>query len=145
MILVDANLLIYAYHPRAERHAEARSWLEGVLSGTEMVRFAWLTLWAFIRITTNPRAFERPLTGAEAENAVASWLGQPVAGIVEPGDRHFDILRVLMKEGQVTGPLLMDAALAAIALEHGAVLYTTDRDFARFPGLKWSNPFLPAD
>ncbi len=144
MILVDANLLIYAYHPRAEQHVKARSWLEEILSGNEMVRFAWLTLWAFIRITTNPRAFERPLTGIEAENAVASWLGQPIAGIVEPGDRHFDILRVLMKEGQVTGPLLMDAALAAIALEHGAVLHTTDRDFARFPGLKLSNPITPA-
>jgi toxin-antitoxin system PIN domain toxin len=144
VILVDANLLIYAYHPRAEQHVKARSWLEEILSGSEMVRFAWLSLWAFIRITTNPRAFERPLTGTEAENAVASWLGQPIAGIVEPGEHHFDILRVLMKEGQVTGPLLMDAALAAIALEHGAVLHTTDRDFVRFPGLKLSNPITPA-
>ena len=140
MILVDANLLLYAYHPRVEQHEACRAWLEAALSGPELVRFAWLTLWAFLRIGTNPRVFERPLSTAEAEAAISSWLAQPTAGILEPGERHWDILRDLVREGQTTGPLVMDAVIAAIALEHGATLYTTDRDFSRFSGLKWANP-----
>ena len=142
MILVDANLLLYAYNPRAEQHEKSRIWLEAALSGPEFVRFAWATLWAFLRIVTSPRVFERPLTAAEAATAISSWLDQPAAGIVEPGERHWDILRGLLREGQSAGPLVMDAALAAIALEHGATLCTTDRDFSRFANLKWSNPIL---
>jgi uncharacterized protein len=140
MILVDTNLLLYAYDPNAAEHEASRAWLETTLSGTALVRFSWLTLWAFLRIITNPRVFERPLTIAEAEDHVASWLAQPAAGILEPGERHWEILRQLARNGQATGPLIMDAALAAIAIEHGATLCTTDRDFARFPGLTWTNP-----
>lgn len=144
MILVDANLLLYAYHPRAEQHERSRTWLEAALSGPDRVGFAWVTLWAFLRIATNPRVFERPLTVSEAEAAVSSWLAQPAAEILDPGERHWDILRGLMRDGQTTGPLVMDAALAAIALEHGATLCTTDRDFSRFPRLKWMNPLATA-
>jgi toxin-antitoxin system PIN domain toxin len=140
VILVDANLLLYAYHERAEQHEASRTWLEAALSGPELVRFAWLTLWAFLRIGTNPRVFERPLSTSEAEAVVSSWLAQPAAGLLEPGERHWEILRGLMREGQAAGPLLMDAVIAAIALEHGATLCTTDRDFSRFAGLKWTNP-----
>ena len=140
MMLVDANLLLYAYDPAAREHEASRHWLEASLSGTVLVRFSWLTVWAFIRIVTNSRVFERPLTMAEAEHHVSSWLAQPVAGILEPGERHWEILRPLARDGQVSGPLVMDAALAAIAIEHGATLCTTDRDFARFPGLTWMNP-----
>lgn len=140
MILVDANLLLYAYHPRSGQHLASRAWLEGVLSGPERVHFAWFTLWAFLRISTNPRVFARPLSAAEAEAAVSSWLAQPASSILEPGERHWEILRVLLREGQTVGPLVMDAALAALAIEHGATLHTTDRDFSRFPGLKWRNP-----
>ena len=140
MILVDANLLLYAYHPRADQHEKSRAWLEAVLSGRDLVRFAWLTLWAFLRIATNPRAFQHPLNASEAEAAVASWLAQPVAGIVEPGEQHWDILRQIIRQGQATGPLVMDAVLAAIAIEHGATICTTDRDFSRFPNVKWMNP-----
>ena len=140
MILVDANLLLYAYHPRAEQHVASRAWLETALSGPDLVRFAWLTLWAFLRIATNPRVFERPLSTTEATAAISSWLGQPVAGILDPGERHWDILCGLVSEGQTAGPLVMDAVLAAIALEHGATVCTTDRDFSRFAGLKWTNP-----
>lgn len=140
MILIDANLLLYAYHPRAEQHEASKAWLEAVLGGSELVRFAWLTLWAFLRIGTNPRIFERPLSASEAGAAISSWLAQPAAGILEPGERHWDILWTLMREGQAAGPLVMDAVVAAIAVEHGATLCTTDRDFARFPGLKWMNP-----
>ena len=111
MILVDANLLLYAYDPRAAQHEATREWLEAVLSGTELVRFAWLTLWAFLRISTNPRVFEHPLSVGEAERVVSSWLAQPVAGILEPAERHWEILRGLTENGQTPGPLVMDAAL----------------------------------
>jgi uncharacterized protein len=143
MILVDANLLLYAYHPQSDHHEASRVWLESILSGAELVRFTWLTLWAFLRISTNPRAFERPFTTTEAEAAVAAWLSQSQVGILEPGERHWDILQGLMRKGQTVGPLIMDAVLASIALEHGAILHTTDRDFSRFPGLKWTNPLTP--
>ena len=142
MILIDANLLLYAYHPKAEQHEKSRRWLEAVLSGTDVVGFAWLTLWAFVRISTNPRVFDNPLSASEAADAVSSWLDQPVSTILQPGERHWDILRAVARDGQAVGPLFMDAVLAAIAMEHGATLCTTDRDFARFPGLKWTNPLL---
>ena len=142
MILIDANLLLHAYNPRSADHEASRRWLEASLSGTELVRFAWVTIWAFIRIATSPRVFEQPLSIVEADTIVSSWLAQPAAGMLEPGDRHWDLLRRLLTEGQASGPLAMDAALAAIALEHGATLHTTDRDFTRFDGLAWINPLL---
>ena len=140
MILIDANLLLYAYDPDSPHHEASRRWLEEVLSGSGLVRFPWITLWAFLRISTNPRVYVQPLSVAEAYDAVASWLDQPHAGIVEPGERHFEILSGLLREGQASGPLVMDAVLAALAIEHGATLCSTDRDFARFPGLDWENP-----
>jgi toxin-antitoxin system PIN domain toxin len=140
VILVDANLLLYAYHPRAEQHEKSKAWLEAVLSGPDLVRFAWLTLWAFLRIATNPRVFGQPLSASEVVAAISSWLAQPTAGILEPGERHWDILTDLVRDAQTTGPLVMDAVLAAIALEHGATVFTTDRDFSRFSKLKWTNP-----
>jgi toxin-antitoxin system PIN domain toxin len=143
VILVDANLLLYAYDPRAAEHAVARKWLEGTLRGQALVRFAWVTVWAFLRISTNPRVYEHPLSLAEAVAHVTAWLAQPSAGIVDPGERHWTILQEMTHAGQTPGPLLMDAALAAIAIEHGATLCTTDRDFARFPGLRWFNPLDP--
>ena len=145
MILFHANLLLYAYHPRAKQHEASRAWFEAMLGGPELVRFAWLTLWAFLRVGTNPRVFEHPLSTSEASTAISSWLAQPAAGILEPGERHWEILRGLMREGQTTGPLVMDAVVAAIAIEHGAALCTTDRDFARFPGLRWMNPIEAKD
>lgn len=140
MILVDANLLLYAYDPDSPRHEASRRWLEEVLSGTGLVRFAWITLWAFLRISTNPRVFVRPLSSAEAMDAVTEWLAQPNAGILDPGERHLEILAALLRDGQAAGPLVMDAALAALAIEHGATLCSTDRDFARFDGLDWRDP-----
>jgi toxin-antitoxin system PIN domain toxin len=145
LILVDANLLLYAYHPRADQHEASRAWLEATLSGSPLVRFTWLTIWAFLRISTSNRVFEHPLSGAEAAAAVSSWLAQPNAGVLEPGERHWEILQRLMKDGQSAGPLVMDAVLASLAVEHGATLYTTDRDFARFPGLRWKDPLAPTD
>lgn len=142
MILIDANLLLHAYNPQSPDHDRSKLWLEDVLSSPTLVRFAWLTLWAFIRIATNPRVFVRPLTIAEANEVVSSWLAQPNAGVLEPGERHWSILQGLLSDGHAAGPLAMDAALAAIAVEHGATLCTTDRDFSRFPGLASTNPLL---
>jgi uncharacterized protein len=140
MMLIDANLLLYAYDPNAARQDAGRRWLEATLSGSPLVRFSWLTVWAFLRIATNPRVFERPLTMAEAEHHVSSWFDQPSAGILGPGERHWEILQQLTREGQASGPLGTDAALAAIAIEQDATFCATDRDFARFPGLTWTNP-----
>jgi toxin-antitoxin system PIN domain toxin len=140
VILIDANLLLYAYDPRAAQHAAARRWLERTLSEPALVRFAWLTLWAFLRISTNPRVYASPLTMQEAEGHVTAWLAQPSVGILEPGERHWTVLRELTRDGQTSASLVMDAALAAIAIEHGATLQTTDRDFARFADLRWTNP-----
>lgn len=144
MILVDANLLLYAYHPASDEHARCRAWLEDVLSESEPVRFAWVTVLAFIRISTSPRVFETPLTVEEATAVVSAWLGQPCVGLLEPGERHWEILSNLLTAGQVRGSLVMDAHLAALALEHGATLHTNDRDFARFAGLRVATPLADA-
>jgi uncharacterized protein len=143
VILVDANLLLYAYFPRAEQHERARAWLEGALSGPEPVGLSWSTILAFLRIGTSPRVFERPLSGSEAEAIVSSWLAEPTVALVGPGERYWALLRRLLLDAQVTGPLVSDAALAALALEHGATLVTTDRDFVRFRGLRLENPLQP--
>ncbi len=140
MTLVDANVLLYAYHPRAAHHERCRAWVEAEFSSGAAVRIPWATILAFLRIATNPRVFERPLTIAEAEAAVSSWLALPSVSPVDPGERYWDVLRGLLHAAQVTGPLVTDAALAALAIEHGATLCTTDRDFARFPGLRTLNP-----
>jgi toxin-antitoxin system PIN domain toxin len=140
VILIDANLLLYAYHPRAEFHQRSRRWFESVLTGASPVRFAWMTLLAFLRISTSPRIFEHPLRMDEAAQIVTTWLAQPVADILEPGERYWSILTELMRDAQVSGALVTDAALAALAVEHGFTLCTTDRDFARFQGLRTLNP-----
>jgi hypothetical protein len=137
--LVDANLLLYAHDELSDRHAASREWFEDAIADGQ-VRFAWTTIWAFLRISTNSRASAHPLTIAQAMDIVDGWLAQPSAGILEPGERHATILAGLLRDGQITGPLVMDAALAAIAIEHGATLCTTDRDFSRFLNLDWTNP-----
>ena len=140
MILLDANVLLYAYHPRAEEHERCRSWVESTLSGAELVGIPWMTIQAFLRIATNPRAFEHPLSIDEASEIVSAWLTLPAVVQVEPGERYWDILRKLLRAGQVAGPLVPDAALAALALEHGAIVCTTDRDFTRFAGVRLFTP-----
>jgi uncharacterized protein len=140
VILVDANLLLYAYNPSFDRHQRARAWLETVLSSHDPVCFAWATILAFLRLATNPRAFEYPLSIKEAIPIVSAWLEQPMVAILEPGERHWAILTGLLSQTQVRGPAVMDAHLAALAIEHGAVLCTSDRDFARFPRLRVLNP-----
>lgn len=140
MILVDANVLLYAYQPQSPSHVRCRAWVEENFSGEEPVCLAWVTILAFIRISTNPRVFGEPLLAAEAVSTVSSWLERPSVSVLEAGERCWEILRTLLVEAQVSGPLVMDAFLAALALENGATLVTTDRDFARFPQLKIRNP-----
>jgi len=141
VILLDANLLIYAYNSTLPLHERARVWLQGTLSRPYPVRLAWTTVLAFLRLSTSPRAFEYPLTTDEAVAIVSGILVRPMVGLLEPGDRHWAILSDLLARAQVRGALVMDAHLAALAIEHGATLLTTDRDFARFPGLQLQNPF----
>lgn len=140
MTLLDANLLLYAYNSSSPQHDAARRWLEDILTGRGEVRVAWVTLLAFLRISTNPRAYPAPVLPAEACEIVTEWLARPNFGTVEPGETHWEILSRLMTTTQCRGPLVMDAHLAALAIEHGATLATTDRDFARFPELQWMNP-----
>ncbi len=140
MILLDANVLLYAYQPRSEQHQRCRAWVEETFSGTGPVCLAWVTILAFIRISTNPRIFEQPLSVAEAVSAVSTWLTQPSVSVLEAGERGWEILGGLLTTAQASGPLVMDAFLAALALENGATLCTTDRDFTRFPKLKLVNP-----
>jgi toxin-antitoxin system PIN domain toxin len=143
MILPDANLLLYAYNASAREHALAKVWWEDTLSSPEPVALSWQTMTAFLRISTNHRAFPQPLTIEEAMEAVDAWLKQPMVRLVAPGDRHWAIFNRLLVEGQCTGPMVMDAHLAALAIEHGATLYTHDRDFSRFSALATADPLLP--
>jgi uncharacterized protein len=140
VILVDANVLLYAYDRESPRHQAARGWVEAVLSGEEAVGFPLVTLVAFVRIATNPAVYRLPLTPARAMEIVSSWLARPNASVANPGERHWAILARTLEEGQARGPLVVDAHLAALAIEHGATLASTDRDFARFPGLRFRDP-----
>jgi toxin-antitoxin system PIN domain toxin len=140
VILVDANVLLYAYDPRSAHHERCRAWVEKAFSGEEPVCVAWVTLLAFLRISTSSRVYESPLTAAEAAAIVSSWVEREAVSVLEAGEQCFEILRRMMVEAQVTGPLVMDAFLAALALENGAALVTTDRDFSRFPKLRLVDP-----
>lgn len=140
MILVDANLLIYSHNTDAAEHPAARAWLESVLSGPQPVRLSWASILAFLRVTTNSSIFPHAYTIAEGSQIVSEWLARPTVDVLLPSLRHWTILNELLARGQVRGPLVSDAHVAALAIEHGATLCTTDRDFARFPGLKWTNP-----
>jgi len=140
MILIDANLLLYAYDSSAPEHPKARVWLEDALAKSEPVLFPWQSIHAFLRIATNPRAWTSPLTIEEARAIVDEWLSLPNVVTTSPGERHWDIFRELVADSQCRGPLVTDAVLAALAVEHGAELCTNDRDFSRFPKLRVVNP-----
>lgn len=140
MKLPDVNLLVYAADEASPHCARSRSWLQTVLSGTEQVGFAWLVLLGFVRIATNPAAFDDPLSTAEAFEYVGSWLDAPVATVVHPTHEHATILRRLLEPIGTAGNLTSDAHLAALAIEHGAELCSRDADFSRFDGLRWTDP-----
>ena len=140
MILLDANVLLYAANRDAPEHDRARSWLDQRLNATARVGFPWPSILAFVRIASNPLVLRQPVTPADAWRQVQEWLGCEPAWIPLPGGRHVDIVGRLFDEPFVTSRLVPDAHLAALAIEHGLTLCSTDGDFARFPGLKWENP-----
>lgn len=141
MILVDANLLLYAHNEAAPDHTVARVWLEREFSQPTRVGLPWASLLGFVRLASNPAIFPSPLTPAGAWQYVVEWLTRDNVWVPGPGARHAEILGPLMSTPGMTARLVPDAHLAALALEHGLTLYSTDGDFARFPGLKWRNPF----
>lgn len=140
MIVLDANLLIYGVNQDAPLHVKAKPWLEEVLAGPESVGFAWITLLAFLRLSTRAAILPRPLSVGMALDLVDDWLRQPSATIVEATPSHPKVMRDLLLHLGTGGNLTSDAHLAAIAIEHGATLCSTDNDFSRMPGLNWKNP-----
>ena len=140
MILVDANILLYAEDSLNSRHQEAHIWWDSQLSGTGVVCLCWTVISALIRIGTNPRVFENPLSLEQTLTRVQSWLDQPCTRIIRPTERHWTVFRQVLTDGQAVANLVTDAHLAALAIEHGCELASTDSDFARFPKLKWINP-----
>jgi len=139
LILVDANLLLYARSQETPQHEAARAWLDAQLSGRRKVGLPWESLLAFVRLVSNPRIFAHPEPVSEAWAQVREWLGAPPVWIPLPTDRHLDVLSDLLP-AVGRAELLPDAHLAALAIEHGLVLASTDRDFARFERLRWVNP-----
>jgi toxin-antitoxin system PIN domain toxin len=140
VILVDANLLVYAANHAAPEHDRARSWLDSQLSGTARVGLPWPSLLAFVRIVSNPAILRSPVAPREAWRQVQEWLTCEAAWVPLPGEQHAALLGTLLDDSLVTSRLVPDAHLAALAIEHGLTLCSTDGDFGRFPGLKWENP-----
>jgi toxin-antitoxin system PIN domain toxin len=140
MILVDANILVYAHVASLTQHERARSWLDTALSGTPRVGLPWPSLLGFLRLVTNPRVFRRPESMAGAWTQVSAWLDADVAWIPQPTDRHGDVLASLLVAPGMQANLVPDAHLAALAIEHGLVLCSTDGDFGRFATLRWQDP-----
>ncbi len=142
MIVLDANILLYAYDSSSSHHGKARAWVEQAFSDSAPVGLPWQTISAFLRIMTNLRLPGERFTLQEAVEIVDRWLEQPNVRLLAEGEDHWPLLRQLVVEGQASGALVSDAHLAALTLEYGGVLQTTDRDFARFPSLRWTNPLI---
>ena len=140
MILLDSNLLIYATAPGFKQHPAAARWLEDVLNGHDRVGMPWHSLLSYFRITTNPRLFRQPAPPEIVWSRVRDWLALPLVWIPAPTAQHAQILGQLVTRELSNGELIMDAHLAALAIEHGLTLCSSDRDFSRFAGLKWRNP-----
>ena len=140
MKLVDVNLTLYAVNRDASWHEPAREWLETTLCSEEPVALPWVVLLGFVRISTNPRIFPSPLPPNHAIAIVDGWLAQPAVTVVHPGPDHWRLLKSLVAESGTAGNLTTDAHLAALAIEHGAELCSTDQDFGRFAKLRWTNP-----
>jgi toxin-antitoxin system PIN domain toxin len=143
VILVDVNILLYATNTNSERHVAARTWLDDRLSGTTRVGLPWNSLLGFLRIVTNRQAYASALSMRNAWNQVKDWLSADPAWIPQPTERHAAILADLLAQPAVYGKLVSDAHLAALAIEHGLTLCSTDGDFARFRELKWLDPLSP--
>jgi uncharacterized protein len=140
MMIVDANLLIYAHVSSLSQHAAATTWLNHQFNQSTIVGIPWQSLLSFARIITNPRIFAHPSTIAAAWDQIEDWIACPVVKVPVPGERHREILAILIKESVDRSNLIPDAQLAALAIENGYTLYSTDHDFSRFKGLRWINP-----
>lgn len=141
MILPDVNVLIYAFRSDAENHVDYKAWLEGVLNGDAAYGVAPQVLASVIRITTHSRIYPKPSSRAESMQFCRLLLEAPHATVIGPGDRHWSIFENLCQTAKTTGNLIQDAWYAALAIESGSEWITTDRDYARFPGLSWRRPF----
>lgn len=141
-MIVDANLLLYAVDSASPHHQPSATWPEEALNGDQRVGLPWQTIGAFLRISTNPRVYLHPLDPAAAWAFVAEWMSLEVTWIPPIGQRTVDILGRLLRDHGVSSDLVPDAQLAAIAIEHGAAVYSADTDFARFDGLRWVNPLV---
>lgn len=144
MKLPDVNLLLYGIDEDSPRHQVARGWVESLFGGTETVALAWAVMLAFVRLTTKPQVMTRPFTVEEALDVVEGWLARPNVVVVHPTDRHAHILRELLAPLGTGGNLTTDAHLAALSIEHGAELCSSDADFSRFPGVRWQDPLRAA-
>lgn len=142
MIVLDANLLIYSYNRASSHHAGARAWLENTLSSIEMVGLPWQAVTAFLRVMTNPKLPAERFNLEQAARIVDLWLVHPNVQVLTPGAGYWPLFRQMVIEGRAAGPRVSDAEIAALTIEYGGVLYTADRDFARFPGLRWKNPLV---
>lgn len=140
MILVDANILLYAKISTYSQHKKAKTWLDNILSSTTEIGFPWETIIAFIRISTNPRVFERPLLLQDAWNQIEDWTSCPYARIPTPEKNHFEILKHQIPFSIGESGLIHDAHLAALAISHGLTIFSADNDFNRFKEVKWENP-----
>ncbi len=143
MKLLDLNILLYAVNADSPQHPQARTWLETTLSGTELVGLPWVVLLGFLRVTTHPRVLTRPLPAGQAIAIVDGWLALPSVRVLAPREAHWRILRTLLETTGTAGNLTTDAHLAALAIENGCELCSTDGDFHRFPALRWHNPLAP--
>ena len=140
MILLDANLLIYAVNRDLPQHKVAKTWIEKIFSGSDNVGLPWVSVLAFLRLCTNPRVFKAPLKIEEAIAYVEEWVELPSVELVTPGQRHWEIFKNLLAQCGTAGNLVTDAHIAALALEGGYVVYSADNDFRRFPGIRHVNP-----
>jgi toxin-antitoxin system PIN domain toxin len=140
MILPDINLLVYAHDQGSPHHDKALGWWQGLLDGNEAVALAWVVLLGFVRLTTHPKVFENPMTVSESLARIEEWLSLPHLRIIDPPDHHFQTWSHLLRAVGVGGNLTTDSHLAALCIERGIILHTSDADFSRFPGLKWTNP-----
>lgn len=138
--LLDANLLLWAHHRQFPHHERARDWLAETVATVPVVGIPWPTILAFVRISTHRRALERPLDEPTARSVVDGWLAQPSVRVPVPTDRHATLFGDLLVGGKAAGNHSTDAHLAALAIEWGMVLISADRDFARYPGLRWRDP-----
>jgi len=140
--LVDANVLIYARNRSDSRHEQSREWLDAALAGNETVGFPWVSLLAFLRLSTKIGLFPQPLAVDEALEQIRTWLSSPSAVVAQPTERHFEVLANLVEGVGTGGNLVTDAHLGALALEHRCAIVSFDRDFGRFPGVKHREPLL---